>query len=250
MTHLISAKPFIIFASVFLVCAIAAPGIYYFRQYQHLKKQMDTKIPQESVQDLVAKVAKHVLLPSDETPTVLSVTDREKLSGQAFFANAANGDQVLIFEKAKKAFLYSTDRDIVLEIGPVNFGSTASAQPVATTPGISVTPTPSTGNTPVTVPLGELRFFLLNGTSVNGLTRRYESTLKKYYPDAVIVDRDSAKSSEYSQSLIIDVSGTKDAQTKELAKMLGLTVSPLPAGELTSANADFLIILGEDNVTE
>lgn len=62
-----------------------------------------------------------------EEPTIATITDREKLKDQAFFARAENGDKVLIYAQAKKAFLYSVKTGKVLEIAPVNIGQNPPA---------------------------------------------------------------------------------------------------------------------------
>lgn len=129
-----------------VVCILALIfSVYYFMQYKETKKQLEqTKVSQIS---LVEKVGKHILLPSGETPTIMTVTDKEKLSGQTFFANATDGDKVLIYEIAKKAFLYNTASDKIIEVGPVTFDADQS---VASSSAISIiTATPSA--TPVDV---------------------------------------------------------------------------------------------------
>ena len=59
---------------------------------------------QSDTEVLVAQVSKLIVLPVGEDPTVVVVTDITKLQSQAFFANAVNGDKVLIYTKAKNLF--------------------------------------------------------------------------------------------------------------------------------------------------
>ena len=159
----------------------------------------------------------------------MTVTDKEKLSGQLFFANAKNGDKVLVYEKAKKAFLYDPDADIVIEVGPVLAATTSG-----TIAGATPTPTAQASHT----------FALLNATLISGLTKSYEAMLISKVPGARIAVRGNAKG-DYSTSLLVDVTGTRQKEASLLAQTLGLTVAPLPAGESTPS-ADFLIILGAD----
>lgn len=70
--------------------------------------------------DTIATIGKHVLLPQDETPTVAQVSDLAPLQGQAFFANAAVGDIVLIYPKAQRAILYDPKLDKVIEMAPLS----------------------------------------------------------------------------------------------------------------------------------
>lgn len=69
---------------------------------------------------LVSEVGKLISLPSDEKPTVATITDIEKLKDQAFFVNAKNDDKVLIYTNAKKAILYRPSEKRIIEVGAVN----------------------------------------------------------------------------------------------------------------------------------
>ena len=72
---------------------------------------------------LLTAVAKLAQLPPGETPTVATVIDANGLKNQAFFAKAANGDRVLIFVQAQKAYLYRPSTNKIIEIAPLNFGT-------------------------------------------------------------------------------------------------------------------------------
>ena len=63
-----------------------------------------------------------MVLPKDETPTLATVSDPEKLKDQRFFVNAVKGDKVLVYSLAKKAILYSPSLDKIIEVAPVNVG--------------------------------------------------------------------------------------------------------------------------------
>jgi len=217
------------------VCAgLLFSTVYFYTQY----KSASTSKPaqEDEVKVLTGKVGKLIVLPQGETPKVLTVTDKEKLSGQAFFANAKNGYKVLVYEKAKKAFLYDPGTNRVVEVGPVTFGDAAAASPTATiAPAAMATPDVS-----------PFRVYLYNGTPTVGLTREYEITLKSSFPNAVIADRDNANKRDYAGSIVVDLTGAKSVQAASIAKALGFAVSALPQGETASSGAEFLIILGED----
>ncbi len=74
-------------------------------------------------QELIAKVGELMFLPTDEEPTVATVSDVEKLREQAFFLHAKNGDKVLIYAKASKAILYDPVANKIVEVAPINFGA-------------------------------------------------------------------------------------------------------------------------------
>lgn len=121
-------KAYIIFA---IVIALAlAGGIYGYKQYDDLRKENELlSDPQASAQAevdrLKSDVAKLIDVPEDEDPTVANVVDASKLSEQAFFANAQNGDRVLIYSQAKKAILYRPSTNRVVEVAPIDIGENA-----------------------------------------------------------------------------------------------------------------------------
>jgi hypothetical protein len=68
---------------------------------------------------LVEKVGKHMFLPTNEIPSLATVTDPKKLQAQSFFADAKKGDKVLIYSEAKKAILYDPVADKIVTIAPI-----------------------------------------------------------------------------------------------------------------------------------
>lgn len=73
----------------------------------------------EETRDLVERVGSLIVLPDDEEPTIATVTDPDKLRDQVFFAHAKKGDQVLIYTKARKAYLYDPKANRLLEVAPL-----------------------------------------------------------------------------------------------------------------------------------
>ena len=82
-----------------------------------IQQAQGTNSADDSVQ-VVERVAKLMLLP-DETPTIAVVSDLSKLQGQLFFANAKEGDVVLMYPKARKAILYSPTLNKIIEVAPI-----------------------------------------------------------------------------------------------------------------------------------
>lgn len=78
---------------------------------------------QAEVDALIAQVGKLIALPTDEKPTVATVTDIDKVKDQIFFKNAKNGDKVLIYTKAQKAILYNPTENKIVEVGAVNINN-------------------------------------------------------------------------------------------------------------------------------
>lgn len=178
----------------------------------------------EETAKLIEQVKKLISVPEDETPTVATVSDSEKLKNNAFFANAQNGDKVLIYSTTKKAIIFRPGENKIIEVGPVSIG----------------TPSASTSQQE------KIQFILYNGTDVTGLTKKYEATLTDFVKNATVIDRDNAKKRDYVKSMLIDMTGLKTKEARAFADTLGLEVSSLPEGETKPATGDFLIILGSD----
>lgn len=127
-------KKMLILLACVVTMAALVPSIYFFNKYQKAQKSLQnpTAYAKEEAKQIKEKVGKLIELPQDEEPTMATVTDADKLREQPFFANAQNGDRVLIFTQAKKAVLYRPSSNKIIEVAPVNIGNnqaTQSAQP-------------------------------------------------------------------------------------------------------------------------
>lgn len=117
-------------ALLVLVIILAATTTFYAWKYNNAKKDIASlRNPQNAIKpeadELKAKVGALVDLPNEQ-PTIATVSDVTKLSGQTFFAKAQNGDKVLIFPTAGRAVLYRPSTNKVIEYAPVNIGSSSS----------------------------------------------------------------------------------------------------------------------------
>jgi hypothetical protein len=106
----------------FGVLLLVFAGIAYYFYSQNLILKDPQKAAKKEMQEIVALVGKLIILPEDETPTVATVKDPEKLKDQLFFANAKAGDKVLIYTNAQKAILYDPIQNKIIEVAPLNIG--------------------------------------------------------------------------------------------------------------------------------
>lgn len=116
---------------VLIVVAAGAASIY--KRYQDTQKQVEIlKNPQEAARletkQTVESVGKLISLPDDETPTIATVTNKDRLKEQTFFAKTENGDKVLIYPQARKAILYRPSTNKIIEVGQVNIGEQTQTQ--------------------------------------------------------------------------------------------------------------------------
>ncbi len=198
----------------------------------------------EEAKKLVAKIGQYMELPSSSMPTLATVTDIEKLKNQAFFARAANGDKVLIYADQKKAILYRPSNNKIIDVAPLvtsqnDMTGTPSSEPVASEAAAKPT---------TTATKKAYTFVLYNGSSKNGVTNTFEKTLTTKFPGTTVLDKSVAKSRTYEKSALIDLKNSGTAIAAPYASEFGLLLTALPPGETAPKDADFLIILGSDQV--
>ncbi len=212
------------------------PSYYFWNKYQ--ETQLLLKDPQGALaaenRTLVDTVSKLMDVPSDETPTVATVADKDKLKEQPLFARAQNGDKILVYTSLKKAILYRPGLGKIIDVIPVNVGP----QEASPSPTMKVGEQVQSASPP--------RFILRNGTTIAGFTRRYEAELLSKVANAEIIARENASSQVYEQTTLYDLLGSRGEQAKSLSTTLGVRLGGSIPTEEATTGADFLIILGED----
>ena len=232
-------KPIII---IFVILFIALlPSIYFYNQYQ--KSQNLLNNPSASADALgkavIAAVGKLIELPTDEQPTIATVSDKTKLSNEPFFTKAQNGDKVLVYSQNKEVILFRPSLNKIISVGTVNLAPTiATAQPSPVQ--VSSTPTAS--------PVAQaFSVAIYNGTSTSGLATSAESKITTSLTQASVILKKDAKNN-YAKTIVIDVSGKQSQTVSQIAKLLGAqVVTVIPDGEAKSTT-DVLVILGTDYV--
>lgn len=202
------------------------------RENKQLRTELETlkqdpqKIAKEETDRVAALVGKLAILPTDEEPVLATVTDKEQLKDQPVFAKAENGDKILIYSKAQKAYIYNPTKNILVDVVSVNIGNTTAITGVD-------------ANNP-------LRLALVNGTKTSGITSTLEQRIKDSKVLGISVTVKSiAKSLDYTKTLVLDLTGKWGTQAKELAAMLGGQVATQTA-ETKPGNADIMVIVGSD----
>jgi hypothetical protein len=114
---------FFVLLALLIVCA----GVifYMYSQINTLKSNPEEKAKDE-VAEVIEKVGKLTVLPSDEEPTIATVTNLDRLKDQAFFTNAQIGDKVLIYQASRKAILYNPTTNKIVEISSINLNNPSS----------------------------------------------------------------------------------------------------------------------------
>ena len=147
----------LLWAVIVIAVVVVLGALFLFiRSQQQLKSvQKDLESVQndpaaktkESNKQLVEQVGKLIILPTDEEPTIATVSDLSKLEGQPFFEKAEVGDKVLIYQKDKKAILFRPSTNKIIELAPLN-NSGSAGTPATSTPATSPAPVPAPAAAP------------------------------------------------------------------------------------------------------
>jgi len=211
--------------SVFYVNSLNRANKRLKLEIENLKKDPQL-VSNEEVKQLVEKISKLVVLPSDEEPVVATVTDKEKLKDQPVFAKTENGDKILIYSNAKKAYVYRPSNNIIVDVIPVNIGNDQ-----VTLKGIDEK--------------NPLKLALINGSKNVGMAVELEKRMMdRKIPGLMISLKATAKSNDYAKTLVIDQTGKYKEQVSQLAMLLNGEVATNSAED--RANADVMIIIGAD----
>lgn len=100
-----------IILSVSLLVALLVAAYFAYRSFF-----TPEALRRREVAKWVEIIGGSVELPRGETPTLATVTNRDRLGGQAFFREAENGDRMLIYPNAKKAFLYRPSTGKIIDM--------------------------------------------------------------------------------------------------------------------------------------
>jgi len=210
---------------IFLIVMGAFGSSYYFYNQNQIAQKLlkdPTAASKEEIKTVTSALSKIMDLPKDEEPTIATVLDKEKVKDQPFFANAVNGDKVVIYAKSEKAILFRPSTGRIVNVGPVNIGDGAAQ--------------------------GTINIVVLNGTKTVGLAKTFSSAIKAQATNVNVLSEETAKGTDYPKSIVVDVTGKKAELAKQMAELIGGEVSSLPAGEvlpeIKDQTIDLLVIVG------
>lgn len=198
---------------ILLLLAPSATAVYYYQKNKEARKDPAVAQKQE-IEDLVAKVKKIMLVP-DETPTLATVEDKEKLKDQPFFKDAENGDKILIFTAAKKAIIYRPNDNRVINSGPIAVTSDNATATVA----VSVLASKSSST-------------------------QVEATKNSLGTITGIKLSDGTAKADYEKTQVFDASGNNSQKTDEIVTKLGAEkITKLPEGETAPSGSSIIVFV-------
>ncbi len=235
--------PVTLVLGVLLLVAVGAAGYFYW-QYRNTTSVKEAK----EIEDLTKEISQSLLLPENETPTLATVTDKEKLAGQPFFQKSENGDKVLIYSQSGRAILYRPSLKKIVDITSVNINpqTAQNTPPQTTTPGSPTIPaSPNTEAANGGASADTLKVALYNGSGQSGATATMEKTLLNFYPKATITAKEVA-TKRYDDTVVVDLTGKSPVLAESLSYAVKGKVGMLPDGEEAPTGADILVIVGKN----
>jgi hypothetical protein len=203
--------------------------VVVYIQYRNLKNDPNAEKNAEAKQ-LVAQVGKYYDLPSDEVPTIATVTDKSKVVDQPFFAKAENGDKILIYRKNKLVILFRPSQNKVINSGPVDLDAAGN----------------SSGNSVGQTQSSVAKLGLYNASTTVGVTNDVEKALaaSSYGGNISIVEKKNANSNKLGKVVVVDLSGNNKDLASKVATTVGGSVGDLPSGESKPA-VDIAVYIGK-----
>lgn len=96
----------------------------------------------EEIKAIVSKMSQIMVLPKDELPEVLVISDLTQLRANPFFESANLGDYIVIYKKAGKVFLYNPSSNRIVNTGPYSAEADKPHSP-SPTPAGQTEPSPT-----------------------------------------------------------------------------------------------------------
>ncbi|MCC7160329.1 hypothetical protein IT399_01195 [Candidatus Nomurabacteria bacterium] len=113
-------------------------SFYFYNKYKNLNVDATVEAQKETAR-LVSLLGKLMELPKGETPTVATISDKEKLKDQAFFANAENGDILFAYTTSMKAILYRPSSNKIINVAPISINQSKNITEGTTKSGTTST---------------------------------------------------------------------------------------------------------------
>ncbi len=206
----------------------------------------DVRKTPSTTQELIEAVSRHLSINTSEQPTVATVQDVETLKKQnpSFYQEAQNGDRVLVW--SDKVVLYSTSRDVILAVIPLN------PAVATTTDATMTTSTPAVATSTAVIPPDEARegymesptIEVRNGSGTPGLGKTAATKLKDDGLDVTVVT--AAQGKTYPTSVIYIPNGKSFPGTVSIiARQLNAQVVDSLPKEI-NLKGEVILVVGAD----
>lgn len=219
----LNARSLILLLLLFLVGTL---GYLYYQanqKLQHLSTaQGQQEVAEKEVRELTEKLGRLTILPQED-PVVATILDAQYLATQsAFYEHAENGDKLVVYPQAQKAYIYNPSQNIIVNAGPLIVNQDQSTRPV--------------------------RFEVRNGSVITGAAARMKAQLEE--KNQLVSALSDASRKDYTQTILVAINpALQGTAIDEFAQEIGAqVVRELPSGEAES-EADILVIVSGDQET-
>ena len=144
------------FVGLVVVGSLATAG-YFYRQYRLIVN--NTQRAEEIQNQQILSTIKKVMDLPTEKPSIVTITDREKLQDQVFFQKAQNGDKIIVYEAARRIILYRPSTARIIDVAPLVYNNSPTNQSNAASvvQTENLLPSPPIENTPGASPSAETK---------------------------------------------------------------------------------------------
>lgn len=245
-------NPVLIIPTIFALLLLGGLG-YMFTLYKDSQKQLKsytgdntaasvTGTPDE-VKRIVSSVGHHLVLPQNEEPKLVTLSNVAMLKkNQQFFSSAKDGDKMLIY--SAKVILYDPIADKVVDIAQIRPPTPTGGQ-IQGNSGV----VPAGENTQVQgVAAKKLSLGILNGSGSKDVLEKVRPVIEK--TGNLEITRSSTANKLYDKSMLISLKNIDNVKHSELSNALSASKSTLyPKSEATpSPDLDLILIIGKDKL--
>ncbi len=202
----------------------------YFAWKAHTVREVRPE--SEEINELLQTIGSIAYLPEGEVPTLATVTNTDKLDNQPFFRNAKNGDKILIYPRAGWAVLYRPSSRKVLGMTEVDIEKFKEVTETTSSDG---------SNTEITTPVTVM---LYNGSTKVGTLNEVGRIIGDRFPKVSILGRQQARRQDYTETMVVDLSGSNSDLARLVAQALGGVVVPHTVEGEDIPTADIMVIVG------
>lgn len=198
------------YLALIVIVSLTMVSFFYFKTEDRTAK----------LGDVISSVGKHILLPSDEEPTLANVEDKTKLRYKFLSSRAENGDEVLIYTKNQLVILYRPSIDKIIAVGSVTADLALPESKGAT-------------------------LTIMDGANDSAKTQELLNKIKTFYPEITITNGGKTNRQDFPKTIVIDNTNQKDNLLFSLVDLVSGTRGILPIG-VEKASTDLMIIVGKE----
>lgn len=235
-----------ILASATVALIVATAGFFYYQYDQTNAELMEIKndVLTDETSSILEKVALLIELPSNETPTISTITNVGNQISDSLLKDTKKGDKVISYNVADRTIIYRPSTNKIIDV----YNATRTELIESTdNANVAGTNTKLADEYSSSLTKASLTITISNGTKTVGLASEVASNLKDVIADKYEISQIVTKDANflYPETQIIPISEHGKKEIAELVNITGFIKATLPQAE-SSPETDILIIAGND----